>query len=89
MASHISIKVGGTTATLPLNATDAQVAAALRRYARSLGLLTEGTTQAQLTAVLERIRGDIVQHSRQVQLADKRSEVEATVLAEVDADNAL
>lgn len=89
MASDIRLRVGGATATLVFGATDQQVADALRRYARSLGIAAEGTPQEQLAAILEHFRDDVVRRSKAVQTAEKRAVADVTIAAEVSADNPL
>lgn len=89
MASDLRLRVGAATALLTFNATDAQVADALRRFARSLGITIDGTPQEQLMAILEHFRDDVVRRSKAVQTAEKRAEGEAAIVAVVDAENAL
>lgn len=87
MASDLRIRVGGTTALLTFGGTDQQVADALHRFALSLGIPTEGNAQTQLMAIAEHIRDDIKRRSKAVQTTEKRAVADATITAEVDADN--
>lgn len=87
--ADIRLRVGAATATLTFNATDAQVAATLRRFARNVGVSVEGTNQEQLTAILEYIRDDVRSRSITVQVADAREANEATIRTQAEADNVL
>lgn len=89
MPNDLRLRVGAVVAILPLGGTDQQVADALRRFARSLGITSEGTPQEQLTAILEHFRDDVKRRSKAVQTEQKRAEGEAAIAAIVDADNAL
>ena len=89
MAGSIAIAVGATTYSLPVNGTNAQIAAALTRYARSLGISTSGTNEQNMDAILKHIRDDISRRSKAVQLADLAAAQAAANQATVDADNAL
>lgn len=89
MASDIRLRVGNVTALLTLGGTDQQIAQALTRYATSLGIPLNGTPTENLTAVLEHIRSDVKARAKQVQAAEKRVISEATIAAEVEADNPL
>lgn len=89
MAGSIAITVGATTYSLPINGTNAQIAAALTRYARSLGISTSGTNEQNMTAILEHVRDDIRRRSKAIQLADLAAAQAAANRATVDADNTL
>lgn len=93
MPNDLRLRVGAATGTITFNPalSDAQVANALRRYARSLGIPTDGTPQENLTAILQHWLDDVRRRSKAVQLADlaaeraasdaKLSAVQATALA--------
>ncbi len=91
MSSSISITVGNVTATLPIGAgiADAQVAAALTRYANSLAIPVTGTAQQNLTAILASIVADIKQRSKRQQVADATTAAQVAIVATADGDNAL
>lgn len=89
MASDLRLRVGGATALLTFNATDAQVAAILRRFARNVGISVEGTPQEQLVAILTYLRDDVRARSITVQVADAREANEETIRQQAEADNAL
>lgn len=87
MASSLSITVGGASATLPINATNAQVSAALTRYARSLAIPVTGVAQDDLTAILAHFVDDVRRRSKQVEIADTLAAAQVTAQATADADN--
>lgn len=87
MAGSISATVGPVTATEPINATNAQIQAALTRYARRLGIPTDGSAQENLAAILRHWIDDVRRVSKEAEAADERAAYEATVQAKVSADN--
>lgn len=89
MPQDLRLRVGIEVATITLGGTPAQVAAALERFARSLGITINGTPQENLTAILEHFKSDVKTRSKAVQAAEKRLVSEAQIAAEVDADNPL
>lgn len=89
MSSQISIKVASVTATVTLAATDQQVAAALTRYATSVGIPTTGTPTENLTAIIVHIVEDIKRRAKAAQIAELRAAQDADNQATVDSDNAL
>ena len=91
MSSQISIKVGNVTATLPVgaNITDAKVAAALNRYATSLGIPITGDAQTDLTAILTSFIDEIKRRSNKAQVDAAQATNLVTAQATADADNAL
>lgn len=89
MASDLRIRVGNASATLVINATDQQVAEALRRYAQSLGIPLEGTANQQLGAVLEHWRDEVRRKSIQMLLAELDAASSAANRATAEAENQL
>lgn len=89
MASDLRIRVGSASATITFAATDQQMAEALRRYARRLGIATNGTANENLTAILEHIRDDVRRIAKAEQAAELRAANEATILSTVESDNGL
>lgn len=91
MSSQISLKVGNVTATLPIgaNVTDAQVGAALTRYATSLGIPMTGTPTENLAAVLAHIVDNIKRRSKAAQVSDATTSAQAAIIAQAESDNAL
>lgn len=91
MSSQMTLKVGNTTATLPIgaNVTDAQVGQALTRYANSLGIPMTGTAQENLTAVLAHVLDDIRRRAKSQQLVELRAAQDAANQAAADADTQL
>lgn len=89
MASDLRLRVGNASATITFQATDQQVATALRRFAGSLGIPVDGVPQENLLAILEHFRSEVVERSKAMQRAELRSEYDATIEATVEADNAL
>jgi hypothetical protein len=89
MASDLRIRVGTATGTITFGGTDTQIAAALRRYASSLGISVEGTAVENLTAILEHIRDDVKRISKQVQASELRSSNEAQIQQTVESENSL
>lgn len=91
MSSQISLKVGATTATVPIgaNITDAQIGQALTRYAASLGIPTNGTNLENLTAVLTHIVDNIKRRSKQVQVSDATTTAQTSIIATAEAENNL
>lgn len=89
--ADIRLRVGAATATVTINPalSDAQIASALRRYARSLGIAVDGTPQENLTAIAQHWLDDVRRRSRAVHLADLAAERAASDAATVDGDNAL
>ncbi|MBK8051017.1 MAG: hypothetical protein IPK16_30345 [Anaerolineales bacterium] len=79
MASDLRLRVGGATGIITFNATDAQVAEALRRYARRLGIPAGGTANENLTAILEHLRDEIRRIAKEVQTAELRAANESTI----------
>lgn len=91
MPNDLRLRVGAATATVTLNPalSDAQVANALRRYARSLGISIDGTPQENLTAILQHWVDDVRRRSKAVQLMDLAAERSIADAATVEADNPL
>lgn len=89
MASSIVLKVANTTATINFTASDAMVAAALTRYATSLGIPTTGTAQENLTAVLLHIVDEVKRRSKAQQIAALEAAQDAANQAAAEGDNAL
>lgn len=91
MSSQISLKVGSVTATLPVgsNITDAQVAAALTRYANSLGIPVNGSSQENLNAILVSIVEDIKERSKKVQISQGTESALTTLKQTVESENNL
>lgn len=89
MASDLRLRVGGATAMITFAATDQQVADALRRYARRLGIPVNGTANENLTAILEHIRDDVRRIAKEVQAAELRAANETTIQATVESENGL
>lgn len=89
MASDIRIRIGAVSAMVTLNASDAQVAAALTRYAASLGIPTTGTPTENLTAILVSIIDEIKRRSKQQQANELRAANEAAIQSAVESENAL
>lgn len=89
MASSLVLKVGSVTATINFSVSDALVAAALTRYANSLGIPMTGTAQENLAAVLAHVVDDIRRRSKSVQVADATATAQAAINATADADNNL
>lgn len=91
MASDLRIRVGGVTAALTVGSsiTDQQVGQALLRYARSLGISTEGTNQEQLTRILQHWVDDVKRRAKEMQRAEDAAQRAATLEATLEADNNL
>lgn len=89
MPQDLRVRVGVEVGTVVINGTAQQVADALRRYAVSLGIPTNGTATQNLEAILNSIIYEVKQRSKAVQTAELRAANEAAITATVDADNAL
>lgn len=94
MSSTLTLKVGNVTAAISLNGasgqtTDMQVGAALTRYAESLAIPLEGSTQENLTAILEHIRDEVKRRAKIAQWAALRAADDAAHRATVESDNDL
>jgi hypothetical protein len=87
----MSIKVAGTTATRTVGSgiTDAQVGAALARFARSLGIPITGVALDDLLAIVDHFVNDVRTRSKQVQVADANAAAQAAIVAQAESDNAL
>lgn len=91
MSSSMSIKVANVTATrvVGVSISDAQVGAALARFARSLGIPITGVALDDLLAIVDHFINDVKTRSKAVQVADDNAAGQAAIIARADADNAL
>lgn len=89
MPQDLRIRVGTEVAQVTLGGTAQQVAAALTRFATSLGIPVDGTPTENLTAVLTHIVDDVRRRSKAAQTAEKQAVSNALIQQEVDADHPL
>lgn len=87
MAVSLTLTIGVTTATLPINATNAQVSAALTRYARAANIPITGVAVDDMMAVLKYLLEEIKSRSKQVQMADDVTVAQVAAQAKADIDN--
>lgn len=87
MPEDLRIRVGAEVATITLTGTPAQIAAYLRRYARSLGISVDGTPTENLVAILNHWRNEVIQVSKRVQTKELEDANKAAIAVTVEADN--
>ncbi|MES2934313.1 MAG: hypothetical protein V4805_12600 [Pseudomonadota bacterium] len=87
MPQDLRIRVGVEVATITINGTAQQVAAALERYASSQGITITGTATENLTAILEHIKVEVRRRSKEVQKAQLEAANAAAIEATVELDN--
>lgn len=91
MSSQMTLKVANVTATVTVgaNITDAAVAAALTRYARSLAIPITGVAQDDLAAILAHVVDDIRRRAKAVDVADQQAAAQASQQSTADSNNNL
>lgn len=87
MAGSLSLTVGANTSTVPINATNANINAAILRYCVAKGLDTEGKTAVQigemvLTHILKTVRDVSIDRQRAEELGLVNQTIETKVQAE-------
>lgn len=82
MAGTLSLTVGTATATVPIRGTNAQINAAIRRYALAKGIEVEGRSATQ---VGEDVLRSLLRHVRDVSIDQQRLELLAAQAAEREA----
>lgn len=89
MPNDIRIRASTLVSTYTFTGTDAQFAAILTRFARSLGISIEGTNQQNLDAIRDHYVDETRRGSKAIQAADIRAANEATIAQQVETDNPL
>ena len=90
MANNISVTIGAQTYTVPIKLTNAQLRAALLRYAVQRGIRTEGRTEQQIAeAVLRSLLKYVGDNSTDRQRAELLEAQRATIEATIKSDNEL
>lgn len=85
--ADLRLRVNGAVALISFNATEEKTERILRRYARSLGIPTNGTAEENLTAILEHIRDDVSRRAMSVQVRDEKATADAAIEAQAEQDN--
>lgn len=89
MANNISLTIGAQTYTVPIKLTNAQLRAALLRYAHQRGIRTDGRTEQQiaeavLRSLLKYVRDNSIDRQRAELLDAQRTAIEATINSDND-----
>lgn len=89
MPQDLRIRVGVEVAQITFGGTPQQVAAALTRFATSLGIAINGTPTENLTAILEHMRDDVKRRSKAVQIASDLAVAQVAIEATAETENPL
>lgn len=89
MPGTLAITVGVTNLSIPIKGTNAQINAALKRFAIQRGLATEGRTAAEigtdvLTEILKTVKDGSIDRQRAELLQAQQAALDATLLLDND-----
>lgn len=89
MASDLRLRIGGASATITFGGTDAQVANAIRRYMRRLGIPIVDVPQTDMESFLNHLKDDVKRIAREEQIRESDAAAHATHIAQAELDNPL
>lgn len=88
MPNRLILELGTGQVEQPLKGTVTQIRAAVRRYARTVGIPTDGVTDKLVgEAVLDYIIKSIKEASKSSQRTEKFAELAASIEAQLELDN--
>jgi hypothetical protein len=90
MANQLSLTIGATTISVPINLTAQQTRAVIRRYAIQRGIDTDGRTEIEIAEdVLRSLKKYVADHSLDRQRMELLETQRATMEETLTADNDL
>lgn len=89
MPNDLRLRIGTEVAMIEIGGTPAQVANAIRRYMRRLGIPIVDVPQEDMVAFLAHVKDDVKRISKEAQTAEADATAHATNLAQAESDNPL
>lgn len=89
MPQDLRLRIGNEVVTEEIGGTPAQVAAAMKRFMRRLGIPIVDVPTTDMSAFLKHIKDDVKRTSKEVQIAEADATAHATNAAQAESDNPL